>query len=435
MTTSFTGFLAADFDAYTAEKWSSNMWNRQRLEVKQRAMVLGKEVAEALGSVGAALSLGASDEHPSLWNKKKVDCQWVFLWRNEEERKVLEAVVDRDRKLSATLLDPTPFHRHAFLTFRMDDEGLEIALKIHRSAWVDATNLRRKLQTAAGASEMARLLAALPDGFVVGVGTEAYATGLAAPDLLAILLSRHDEGEWFFVSRRVPREQAIASGTDLAASVIADFEWLWPLYRFLAWSRDNDFVSIDEALAAEAAERQVARARLEQEEAERARKLAHDRDLARERARDKGPTGSAPRSPRPSQLPRPATAPHPPALDRAAALPSPAPAPARPDPAAGAGAGPRPRPQARGEAGPPKPAERSRPEQGGTPRTAAPPVPTEVAKGVRVRIGKGPFAGKVGTVQEIDRGVAKVLLGLMAARVEVADLVPVGVGHAERRRA
>lgn len=54
---------------------------------------------------------------------------------------------------------------------------------------------------------------------------------------------------------------------------------------------------------------------------------------------------------------------------------------------------------------------------------------------MRVRIGKGPFAGKVGTVQEIDRGVAKVLLGLMAARVDVGDLVPVGGGHGERRRA
>jgi hypothetical protein len=54
---------------------------------------------------------------------------------------------------------------------------------------------------------------------------------------------------------------------------------------------------------------------------------------------------------------------------------------------------------------------------------------------VRVRIGKGPFAGKVGTVQEIDKGVAKVLLGLMAARVDVADLQPVGSAQADRRRA
>lgn len=412
MSTSFTGFLAADFDAYTVEKWSSNMWNRQRLEVKQRAMVLGKEVAETLAAAGAALSLGASDEHPSLWNKKKVDCQWVFLWRNEDERKVLEAVVDRDRKLATTLLDPTPFHRHAFLTFRMDTEGLEIALQIHRSAWVDATNLRRKLQTTAGAAEMARLLAVLPDGYRVGVGDESQPSSLATPDLLGTLLARHQEGEWFFVSRRVPRDEAIAAGTSLAAIVITDFEWLWPLYRFLAWSRDNDFVSIDEALAAEAAERQVARARLEQEEAERADRLARDKDLARERARDKGPTGPSPRPPRPAPAPRSSQPPSPP---RTEAPPVAAPI-----------------------AAPPKApkAPREQPRRPVDPRASEPPpVPQEVVKGVRVRIGKGPFSGKVGTVQEIDKGVAKVLLGLMAARVDVADLVPVGPGHAERRRA
>jgi hypothetical protein len=433
MSTSFTGFLAADFDAYTVEKWSSNMWNRQRLEVKQRAMVLGKEVAETLGAAGAALSLGASDEHPSLWNKKKVDCQWVFLWRNEDERKVLEAVVDRDRKLATTLLDPTPFHRHAFLTFRIDAEGLEIALKIHRSAWVDATNLRRKLQTAAGAAEMARLLAVLPDGFRVGVGDESRASSLATPDLLGTLLARHQEGEWFFVSRRVPRDEAIAAGTPLAATVIADFEWLWPLYRFLAWSRDNDFVSIDEALAAEAAERQVARARLEQEEAERADRLARDKDLARERAREKGPTGPAPRPPRTAPAARPSQPPSPP---RPEAPPA---APVATEPRGGEGVCRSRRAeragglQSAGEGGPRAP-RGERGERG----EAQPPLAMQVAKGVRVRIGKGPFSGKVGTVQEIDRGVAKVLLGLMAARVDVADLVPVGPGrpgHAERRRA
>ena len=56
-------------------------------------------------------------------------------------------------------------------------------------------------------------------------------------------------------------------------------------------------------------------------------------------------------------------------------------------------------------------------------------------KGVRVRIGKGPFTGKVGTVQEIEKGVARVLLGLMAARVDVADLQPVGPPQQDRRRA
>jgi len=444
MTTSFTGFLAGDFDAYTPEKWSSNMWNRQRLEVKQRAVVLGKEIAQALENVGAALSLGASDEHPSLWNKKKVDCQWVFLWRNDDERKVLESVVDRDRKLSATLLDPTPFFRHAFLAMRLDAEGLEVALKVHRNAWVDATNLRRKLQTAAGRAEALRLFAALPPGFTIGVGEEAEQASTVGPARVSELLSRHDEGEWFFASHRTSRDEAIEAATDLAGAVAADFERLWPLYRFLAWSRDNDYVSIDEALAAEAAERQIAHERIEREESERLARIEHEKEQARERAREMGPPGVVSWPPRPAHVPRaggddrggppPATSPEarpersrePRAREERARTERPR--ESRPE-----ARGPRPSRQSPRDRD--KPADAERAAKPATVPPAVAPVPKEVAKGVRVRIGTGPFAGKVGTVQEIDKGVAKVLLGLMAARVDVADLVPVGGGQAQRRRA
>jgi hypothetical protein len=47
-----------------------------------------------------------------------------------------------------------------------------------------------------------------------------------------------------------------------------------------------------------------------------------------------------------------------------------------------------------------------------------------VAKGGRVRVLEGPFAGKVGVVQELDgKGGARVMLGLLAVRVDVKDLV------------
>jgi hypothetical protein len=47
-----------------------------------------------------------------------------------------------------------------------------------------------------------------------------------------------------------------------------------------------------------------------------------------------------------------------------------------------------------------------------------------IAKGRRVRVLEGPFAGKVGVVQELDgKGGARVMLGLLAVRVDVKDLV------------
>jgi len=46
-----------------------------------------------------------------------------------------------------------------------------------------------------------------------------------------------------------------------------------------------------------------------------------------------------------------------------------------------------------------------------------------IEKGARVRVLEGPFSGKVGIVLELDgKGGARVMLGLLAVRVDVRDL-------------
>jgi len=48
-----------------------------------------------------------------------------------------------------------------------------------------------------------------------------------------------------------------------------------------------------------------------------------------------------------------------------------------------------------------------------------------IERGARVRVLKGPFSGKVGVVQELDaKGGARVMLGLLAVRLEVTNLMP-----------
>ena len=57
-----------------------------------------------------------------------------------------------------------------------------------------------------------------------------------------------------------------------------------------------------------------------------------------------------------------------------------------------------------------------------------------VEKGVRVRVLEGPFSGKVGLVQELDgKGGARVMLGLLAVRLAVKDVVACAEGRARPR--
>jgi hypothetical protein len=58
---------------------------------------------------------------------------------------------------------------------------------------------------------------------------------------------------------------------------------------------------------------------------------------------------------------------------------------------------------------------------------SAPPIADALApieRGTRVRVLKGPFSGKVGLVSELDgKGGARVMLGLLAVRLKVENLM------------
>ena len=97
----FSGFTDKDFDAYAPTKWKSNVFNRERLEVKQKLLALGKELAGSLTAAdGSPLACEASVEHPALWNHKQVEAQHLFFARNEGARRELDQIIDRSRSMT-----------------------------------------------------------------------------------------------------------------------------------------------------------------------------------------------------------------------------------------------------------------------------------------------------------------------------------------------
>ncbi len=109
------------------------------------------------------------------------------------------------------------------------------------------------------------------------------------------------------------------------------------------------------------------------------------------------------------------------------------------------------RPKSRGskDGGPEKPEEASRVPDAADPDPAGrllhrlrarepgstPPGPAAAAfqPGARVKVLRGPFMGKSGVVQELDgRGGARVMLGLLSARIDVGDLVSAADGGRDK---
>ncbi len=263
----FPGFTAADFDAYQQKKWKSNVFNRERLEVKQKLLALGRELQGAmLAPDGSPLAAEPSVEHPALWNHKQVEAQHVYFSRNAGARKEIDAIIDRGKSIASMIEDPSPQRNHLFLAVSLTEQAIELSLKLHPDARVDRENLERKCEDHFEREKLVNLLRALGDGFVAGVTPELASVAALDQGKLVELLAQIGKGisptpfaigapRLFYVGRSIDRAAALAAGGALVDEAKKTLQSLLPVYRFIAWSRDNDFVSIKETLQKEKQQR------------------------------------------------------------------------------------------------------------------------------------------------------------------------------------
>jgi hypothetical protein len=272
----FAGLTDADFDAFSPQKWRSNVYNRERLEVKQRLLPLARALGERLspadgstsgGPVGGPLEVTTSVEHPALFNHKQVEAQHLFFSRGEAARRALDAIIDRARGVASLLEDPTPQRSHVYLAVSLHHDRLEVALRLHPEATVDRQNLLRKTQDPFEADRLVVLLAELPDGFRFGLtatpgglidahGLDRDALGERLRAFAAVPTAVGPTAAPSLAVVRVhPRVDAIHAAGALAERLASDLQALAPFYRFCAWARDNDFVSVREALEKKQTER------------------------------------------------------------------------------------------------------------------------------------------------------------------------------------
>lgn len=259
------GLSLADFDCYEPRKWKSNVYNRERLEVKQKLLALARHVGGSVtGADGSPLTIDASVEHPALWNHKQVDTQSIFFSRHEAARKELDGFIDRSKPLASLIDDPTPQRNHLFLAITVSHETLEVALRLHPDARVDRQNLERKLDDYYEAERLIGHLSDLPAGYRIGITPDTTALselgdGSVTLEVLHEVIAKMPAGgampmpgqppKLFFIGMSMPRGEAVALDSDeLADWVRARLTELAPLYRFIAWSRDNDFVSMRQVL-------------------------------------------------------------------------------------------------------------------------------------------------------------------------------------------
>jgi transcription antitermination factor NusG len=247
----FSPFSTKDFDAYLQNKWESHVFNRERLEVREKLEALGKLLNPSLvGGDGAPLECEVSTEHPALWNQRKVQNQHLFFSRNKEARKEIEGIISKNRSMAALIEDPSPLRNHIFLAVMIDKDQVELSLKLHTDAAVDRDNLQRKCQEYFHREKLVNLIQDLPAGFRVGIygqsdGVTAELDDEAFQKLIQDLPSCDS---WLAVRRTLSREDPAVTEPDFVDLARECLTQLLPIHNFIAWSRENDFVSMRDTL-------------------------------------------------------------------------------------------------------------------------------------------------------------------------------------------
>jgi uncharacterized protein YktB (UPF0637 family) len=256
----FDGFSGEDFDAYAPSKWSSNMFTLQRRKVKDKLDSIGKQLATEFGNAGLELILHLSDDHPSLWNNKKVDTQWLFFSRDTNAQRELSDIIDTEKTLAATLVDPTPLYRHIFLGVSINETTLEVGIRLHHDAWVDRKNLLAILGDDEKRRGFFALCQSLPAQIDFGLHQNDL-TGVASleGETLQEFQNEFDTSSkgWMFMGARIPRDEVMAKGAEIAQTVVSTMKDLVPVYKYIAWSPQNDAVSIDTIVKQKKQERQA----------------------------------------------------------------------------------------------------------------------------------------------------------------------------------
>ncbi len=246
----FLGFTHADFMAFEESKWSSNAFNRERLEVKLKLAEFGKELAPEVVGLLPGQEMGITEERPSIFNQHKVESLALFYIRSEESRKDLALILDRAKSIADHVSDPALHHRHIAFSVRLSREGLEAGLFLHKNAWVDWQNAVHRCREHFEREKFMSLLTALPESISFQHGERLRPTAeqgkIAGLD--EIIAGFEQADPWSYFGTAFEKDDSLLKSHILVEETRSIFASLVPLYSFIAWRRDNDFHELREKL-------------------------------------------------------------------------------------------------------------------------------------------------------------------------------------------
>lgn len=252
----FAGITQDMFAVYVPEKWSSNVHTLTRMRNKDGMVSLCQAIEGQLGDRLGGLARQASDEFPNISNNKRVEAQWVFWFRDAVARQNLATFLERTPLHEKTIFNIALQDKHAVLAVTLKNDGIFVGLRLAAGASIDRRNLMAKLSQSWERERALSLLAELPNDAMVRLGdTERAGRDIDATALQGLAEQLGPDGPDLTIGRQLSAEEAVAGGQELVPMLAAVLQSVLPIYRFAAWTKENDLIEVSKQLQVQKAQR------------------------------------------------------------------------------------------------------------------------------------------------------------------------------------
>lgn len=239
----FKGFTETTFAAFEPKKWSSNIYNVERMTINEQMRALGMLLEPAL-TTRYRLGWDVSSHVPNIFNNKRVNDMTLYFTRTETQRKAIAPLLDSRIPLQEQIHDSAEHHRHVTLGVRLDQKGLELGLLLHSNAWLDVMNLLNRCRMPLEAENFVRLVNGQPEGTVVRIGPDKLvkAQDFSVQDIERLEHAVLNEVFLIFIGQQFEPNDTRIQGPQFVGIARTALEQLLPLWDFIAWRPASDYL-------------------------------------------------------------------------------------------------------------------------------------------------------------------------------------------------
>ncbi len=235
-------FEEGDFHVLSESLGRDPQYNDRRLVARRKLGTIAQNAVVAIEAATqgeVALLQRTSLHQPHAFNHMRVRRLWAYICRGKKEKTRLKQVIGPEL---AKDLDAA--YRNAYLCVALENEFLEVSLRIHKDAWYDGQNLLNRMKQE-GTAEWIKILNRLP-GYRLKMDDwkGEWLCGKLDSDRIAEYLKYYKPGDHSLtVERRFeasPGARAALFSPEIPLRLISELVNLVPLYRYTVWSKESD---------------------------------------------------------------------------------------------------------------------------------------------------------------------------------------------------